>query len=127
MTKKLIAGATLLVLAAIAQIGLTAAQMPTNDTGATTIHGSVTDPSGAVIPGAMVIISTPQWNRTVSTDDEGQYELTGLAPGHYRVRVRFGGFATFDKSNFVVTQGHGTEVNAQLELREMRQAISVFE
>jgi hypothetical protein len=126
MTKKLIAGATLLVLAGIAQIGMIAAQIPSNGSGAF-IHGNVTDPSGAVIPAAMVTISTSQWSRTVSTDEAGQYSFTGLAPGHYRVRVHFGGFAAFDKSNFVVTQGHETEVNAQLELREMRQAVSVFE
>lgn len=126
MTKKLIAGAALLVLGSIAQIGMIAGQIPSLNTRAS-IHGNVTDPSGAVIPGAMVTISTSQWSQTVSTDDAGQYSVDGVAAGHYRVRVHFGGFAPFDKSNFVVTQGHETEVNAQLELHEVRQTVSVFE
>ncbi len=126
MTKKLIAGATLLALGAIAQIGMIAAQVPASDT-STAIHGSVTDPSGAVIPGAIVTVSTGQWSRTVATDDEGQYSVAGLPPGHYRVRVHFGGFAGFDKANFVVMPGHETEANAQLELREVRQTVSVVE
>jgi len=103
------------------------AQIPTISHSVTAIHGNVTDPSGAVIPGAMVTVSTPQWTRTVSTDDFGQFTITELAPGHYRVRVHFGGFAPFDRNNFVVTQGHETEVNAQLELREARQTVTVYE
>jgi protocatechuate 3,4-dioxygenase beta subunit len=130
MTQKLVAGATLLTVVAIAQLGLVAAQNSNNNNYTNTvaaIHGNVTDPSGAVIPGAMVTISSPQFTRTVSTDDAGQYSIAGLPPGHYRVRVHFGGFTPFDKANFVVTTGHETEVNAQLELREVRQTVSVFE
>ena len=126
MTNRLIASATLVALATIVQLGMIAGQIPTNDT-STAIHGNVTDPSGAVIPGAMVTISNSQWTLTVSTDDAGQYVVSGLAPGHYRVRVRFGGFAAFDKTNFVVAPAHETEVTAQLELREGRQVVSVFE
>lgn len=126
MTKKLLAAATLLVCAAIAQLAVAAAQIPTNST-TLSIHGSVTDPSGAVIPGAMVTVSSGHSIRTVSTDDTGQYSIASLAPGHYRVRVHFGGFAVFDRSNFVVSPGLETEVNAQMELREARQSVTVYE
>ena len=128
MTKKLIAGATLLTLATIAQIGMVAAQSSTHIIGgAAVIHGNVTDPSGAVIPGAMVTISNAQLTRTVSTDESGQYSVAALPPGRYRVRVHFGGFAAFDRNNFVAVPGQETEVNAQMELKAMRQAVSVYE
>ena len=127
MTKKLIAASTLFVCATIAQLAMVGAQIPSNLRSATEIRGNVTDPSGAVIPGAMITISSGSFSRTESTDEAGQYSITGLAPGHYRVRVHFGGFAAFDRGNFVVTQGHETEVNAQLELREVRQAVTVYE
>ena len=127
MTKKLIATATLLACATIAQIAMVGAQIPASTNASTEIRGTVTDPSGAVIPGAMVTISAAQWSRTCSTEDDGQFAVSGLAPGHYRVRVHFGGFAPFDRSNFVVIQNHETEVNAQLELREARQAVTVYE
>jgi hypothetical protein len=106
---------------------MAAAQISSNETTGPAIHGNVTDPSGAVIPGAMVTVSNGQWSRTVSTDEAGQYTVSGIAPGHYHVRVHFGGFTPFDKGNFVVTTGRETEVNAQLELREVRQTVSVFE
>jgi protocatechuate 3,4-dioxygenase beta subunit len=127
MNKKLIGGATLLAIACIAQLGMVAAQITKQNNTAAAIHGNVTDPSGAVIPGAMVTISSSQFNRTVSSDDAGQYSISGLTPGHYRVRVHFGGFAAFDRNNFLVTDGRETEVNAQLELREVHQTVSVFE
>lgn len=123
MTKKIIATATLLGCTLIAQLAMVGAQIPIK----TEIHGSVTDASGAVIPAAMVTISNGAFSRTVSTDDSGEYTVANIAPGHYRVRVHFGGFAAYDHSNFVVTQGHETEVNAQLELKEARQAVTVYE
>ena len=123
MTRKLIAAGALLVCATITQIAMVGAQIPAS----TEIHGSVTDPSGAVIPGAMVTISAAQWSRTVSSDEAGQYMVSGLPPGHYRVRVHFGGFAAYDRSNYVVSQSHETEVNVQLEVRESRQAVTVYE
>jgi Carboxypeptidase regulatory-like domain len=116
MIKKLLVGATLVICAALAEMHNTAS-----------IHGNVTDPSGAVIAGAMVTISNGQLTRTVSTDESGQYQVADLPAGHYRVRVHFGGFAPYDKSNFVVTPSHETEVNAQLELREARQTVTVYE
>ena len=57
----------------------------------TEIHGSVTDPSGAVIPAAMVTISSGSFSRTVSTDEVGQYDLTGVVPGHYLAREQTDG------------------------------------
>jgi len=129
MTERLKATLTLIAIASIAQLGMVAAQNTIDNTNnkAAAIHGNVTDPSGAVIPGAMVTISSPQFARTVSTDDAGQYSIAGLPAGHYRVRVHFGGFTPFDKANFVVSDRHETEVNAQLELREVHQTVSVFE
>lgn len=128
MTKKLIATVTLLTCAGIAQLAMSGAQIPTNLLPANTeIHGSVTDPSGAVIPAAMVTISSGAFSRTVSTDEAGKYDVTGVAPGHYRVRVHFGGFAPFDRNSYIITEGHETEVNVQLELREARQTVTVYE
>lgn len=117
---------TLAGLLVLAQLGVTAAQTPGSAT-LTGIHGTVTDPSGAVIPGAMVTVSNGQWSRTVSTDEAGRYQVAGIAGGHYRVRVRFGGFAISDKSNYSVMQGQETEADAQLELHEVRQTVTVLE
>src|SRR6266852_4030591 len=64
-------------------------------------HGMVTDPSGAAIPGAAVIVSSGEFVQSVSTDDAGQYRIGGLEPGYYRVHVRSAGFTAFNRTGLV--------------------------
>ena len=52
-------------------------------TGTSSLRGTVTDPKGAVIPGATVKISNPQtgYNRTVQSNSQGVYQFTtGVNP-----------------------------------------------
>ena len=65
----------------------------TLDTG---ILGTVTDPNGAVIPGASVTISEAATGfvRKVTTSAEGGYEVRYLRPGNYTVQVGAAGFRT---------------------------------
>ena len=53
------------------------------------ILGRVTDPTGAVLPGATINILDTQRGlaRTVTTDEAGQYNAPALNPGKYTVRV----------------------------------------
>jgi protocatechuate 3,4-dioxygenase beta subunit len=51
------------------------------------LHGTVTDPSGARIPGAMVQVAGPSGDQRKTTDAAGQYAFAGLIPGTYLVRV----------------------------------------
>ena len=55
-----------------------------------TVFGTVTDPSGAVIAGAQVVIvnQTTGLKRESSTDSTGQYHIAGLPTGNYSVRVQ---------------------------------------
>ena len=89
------------------------------------LHGIVTDPSGAAIPEAVVLISSDSFSMTVVTDDTGQYTLAALTPAHYRVQVHAPGFAPFSRSGFVVTAGHQTEADAQLVIQAPKQEITV--
>jgi uncharacterized protein YfaS (alpha-2-macroglobulin family) len=60
------------------------------------IHGIVTDPSGAVIPRA--IITVRQFSlaatRTTHSDAEGAFDFAGLTPGSYRIQVSSPGFVS---------------------------------
>src|SRR5512139_3902569 len=60
-----------------------------------TVQGTVTDPSGAVVPGATVELSNPvtQFSRTEQTDSAGQFVFRNLPPNPYRVVVTLMGFA----------------------------------
>ncbi len=56
-----------------------------------TLHGAVTDPSGAVIPGATVHVANAvsQFDRTVTTDATGQFTITNLPFNPYRINGSF--------------------------------------
>src|SRR5215212_7785375 len=60
------------------------------------IEGSVTDPTGAVVPAATVTAKSKATNltRTVTSNDEGQYKLSQLPPDTYEVRVAAANFKT---------------------------------
>lgn len=61
-----------------------------------TISGIVTDPTGAILPGASVSIQNPVsgYERTATTDSAGHYQFTNLPFNPYRVVVSASGFAS---------------------------------
>jgi len=90
-----------------------------------TLHGVVTDPSGAAIPGASVIVSSGEFVQSVSTDETGQYTVSGLAPGHYRVHIHANGFSIYGRSGLVLSAGYETEADAQLIISPAKQVVTV--
>jgi hypothetical protein len=66
-----------------------------------TLSGTVTDPSGAVVPGAQVIVHSMATNldRQIVTDGAGLYVAASLQPGDYKVTATAAGFSkdTVDK------------------------------
>src|ERR1700729_156847 len=75
------------------------------------IRGTVTDASGAVIPGATVSVHSLDQNfdRQATTTDAGEFLVENLQPGHYSVTVDHSGF-----SKAVVSD---TQLLARQELR----------
>ncbi|MDQ3742858.1 MAG: TonB-dependent receptor [Acidobacteriota bacterium] len=59
-----------------------------------TVTGVVTDPNGAVVPGASVTISNPVtgYTRTTNTDTDGSFRFNDVPPNNYHVIVSAGGF-----------------------------------
>jgi len=62
-----------------------------------TISGTVTDQSGANVPGAKVSIVNPVsgYNRTVTSDSTGHYQFTNIPLNPYHLVVTLGGFSPF--------------------------------
>ncbi len=58
------------------------------------INGKVTDPNGAVVPGASVSVTNIETNVQAAseTNDEGSYDFPVLLPGKYRLLVTKDGF-----------------------------------
>src|SRR5580704_14685502 len=64
-----------------------------------TLTGTVADPSGAVIPGATVIMKSDQSGderRTVSNND-GFFSINAVQPGDYTVAIRAQGFEAYER------------------------------
>src|ERR1017187_3544099 len=62
------------------------------------ISGFVRDASGSVVPGARVVIKNEgvEFERTLTTNNEGYYFGAALPPGLYSVKVDHPGFQTYD-------------------------------
>ena len=70
------------------------------------IHGTITDPSDAAIPGASVTVSGADGTvKTITTDALGRYVLNGLPPGSYTLRASATGFTLFEKTGVAVVDG----------------------
>jgi hypothetical protein len=89
------------------------------------IRGSVTDPNGAVLSGATVVVSGSTGDRTVTTSDNGTFEVTNLLPGTYSVRITQSGFKTASVANTTVFVGRATSVDVRLEIGESTAVVNV--
>jgi outer membrane receptor protein involved in Fe transport len=82
------------------------------------IEGSVTDSTGATVPGVAVKVTSPNLisARTVTTDDGGRYKILGLPPGRYAVTVEADkGFAKFERTDVEVNLSRTSAVEIQLQ------------
>jgi hypothetical protein len=83
-----------------------------------TITGRVTDPNGALIPGATVTITNTATSLgvTVTTNEEGLYVAPGLLPSGYRVSVQAAGFGKLTKSGIQLEINQTAQVNVQMAI-----------
>jgi hypothetical protein len=93
------------------------------------LHGTITDPSGAVIPNATVSLTTPD-GHTVSTtlsDASGEYSASHLAAGTYIFIATAKGFATSASKAVVVAAGQNKLFNMSLAIAVEKQQVVVNE
>lgn len=91
------------------------------------IVGSVTDLTGARVPGAAVaaINSATNARAEVQSDDAGNFVLPELIPGNYSVEVTMPGFKKFVHSAFDLHTTQQIRVDVQLELGEVSESVVV--
>ena len=100
----------------IALLGLTPALSQVG-----TIAGSVKDSSAGGLPGARAEI---EQGPSAVSDDQGQFLISRLAPGSYKVTVSYVGFSSFSTS-VTVTSGQVTALNAVLQVETASQTSHV--
>ena len=82
------------------------------------IEGSVTDSTGAAVPGVSVRVTSPNLisAQTATTDESGRYRILNLPPGKYTVTSRSDkGFAKFEKTDVEVNLSRSSSVEIQLQ------------
>ena len=92
-----------------------------------TIVGTVTDPSGAVVPGAKVTAINTDKNQTtdVTSNDAGQFAFPTLGIGHYNVKAEVSGFKAFEQNGINLEVGDHTRVDVKLEVGNTKESVTV--
>src|SRR4051812_37696591 len=91
-----------------------------------TLRGKVTDPTGAVIPGAVITAkSSAGQSGSATSAGDGSYVINGLAPGQYSVSVTAEGFAQFSKGPITIVVGRPQALDIPLEVEVVKQNVDV--
>src|SRR5436305_11871599 len=92
-----------------------------------TVHGLVTDPSGAAVADATVTLTDKATgsSRTTATNEAGRYVFAEVLPGVYSISISKEGFRLLKVSNQKVTVGTELTVNGALEVGSMSQTVEV--
>jgi len=91
------------------------------------INGTVTDSSGAAVPGAQVKVSSPDTglSRTITTNDVGEYSASELPLGSYSVTVTKGGYETTTLTGIPVSVGAPTRADVKLIAGAVQERVEV--
>lgn len=105
-------------------LSLAAVQAQTGNAG--TIQGTVTDPSGAVIPGATVHLknAASRFDRTATTDTQGQFSFTNVPYNLYSVEVTANGFSSVTQTT-TVDSAAGAALKLVLQIAGASQTVTV--
>src|SRR5215469_5423725 len=91
------------------------------------IGGTVFDKTGAVVPGAKIVVHNNGTNaeQTVTGDSSGYYRVSGLQPGTYTVTISGGGLAAYKAEQVIVQVGSLTEVSPHLKVGGGQETVEV--
>ncbi|MCL5744682.1 MAG: carboxypeptidase-like regulatory domain-containing protein, partial [Acidobacteria bacterium] len=92
-----------------------------------TLRGVVADSSGAVVPGARVVLTNVDQNRDwkFTTNPAGEYVFVQIPPGNYRLSAEAAGFKTYERPNIVLQVAQMAELNISLEVGAISEKMEV--
>jgi hypothetical protein len=91
------------------------------------IFGTVTDPSGAAVPGVKVVVTSLTKGTTVetTTNADGNYSVTHLIPDTYNVRAEGSGFKAFEAKGIIVSADAAARVDGQFQVGGSTETVEV--
>src|ERR1700682_6034827 len=91
-----------------------------------TLKGQVSDEFGGVIVGAPVVaVDANGVQKTIPTNGEGNFVISGLAPGKYTVRVSAVGFANYENAAVDLAPGRSQQLDITLKVTIEQQKVTV--
>src|ERR1043166_5693730 len=89
--------------------------------------GTITDPNGAVIPGATVSLSNEEFNLALyaSTNVNGQFRIDGLRAGSYNVRIEAPGFAADETEGMYFSENGETRIDRSLRVAAIEEVVEL--
>ncbi|MBI4876352.1 MAG: carboxypeptidase regulatory-like domain-containing protein, partial [Acidobacteria bacterium] len=92
-----------------------------------TVRGTATDPSGAVVPKAQIVLVSLDTNqrREAATNDNGDFEIPDLVRGRYRLTATGTGFKTFVAENILLEGNQIRRINVAFELGAVGAEVTV--
>ncbi|MGE3512320.1 MAG: carboxypeptidase-like regulatory domain-containing protein, partial [Vicinamibacterales bacterium] len=102
--------------------------IPAGAQGVGGIGGSITDESGAALPGVTVALANPGvigGDQQTVTDARGAYQFSRLVPGTYEVRAALEGFRTAVQQNVVVNSDATARVDIRLVIGALAESVTV--
>lgn len=115
------------LLIPISALVFAAACFAQSQVGGASLNGTITDPSGASVPGAKVTATNTgtHLSRTVNTSDAGIYTFTFLPVGTYDLSVDAQGFKPVKRTGLPLQVGAVATIDIHLEIGAAQEAISV--
>jgi hypothetical protein len=95
--------------------------------GASSISGTITDATGAVLPGVVVTATNTGTNvvTTATANAAGVYSFASLQPGTYKMSAEMAGFQTLTFSDIQLGTGRQIRLNFELQVRKLEQSVEV--
>jgi hypothetical protein len=93
------------------------------------VLGTLTDQSGAAVPGATIVVTDIQrgLSRTVSTDDSGDYAAPDLQPGTYKIHVEAKGFKAAERPNVQIEVATDVRADFILQPGQVSETVTINE
>ncbi len=92
-----------------------------------TINGTVTDATGAIVPGAEVVVTNEETNvgLTSTSNEQGEFLAPYLSAGRYAVIVKKAGFSTTRRTGLVLGTAQSVRVDVALQAGQVESMIEV--
>src|SRR5215472_8685662 len=92
------------------------------------LRGTVTDESGALVPGAKVTVSNAAGPvKSAVSGDDGSYSIAGIPPGKYTVTAAASGLVQFQPATLDISNGGTATLNLKLRVSLEKQEVTVQE